>query len=85
MVAPRPGTARGMCGLGGVAGLTFCIHSPRSIEWDGGQAHLSSNGNWWSVNRKEGSLEAMKLTTCPGCGVKLWGLPAEAINEGSHL
>jgi hypothetical protein len=52
-----------------------CNHQPRHVSGPGWEAWLSANGNWWTLKRTAAGLEAIGIQACPGCGVKLWGLP----------
>lgn len=63
--------------------LRECVHQPRRIEWPGGHADLTTNGNW--VAYFDGrSGEVFRINACPGCLVPLWGLPAAA-TEPFHV
>jgi hypothetical protein len=41
--------------------------------------------HWTTTRRTATGLEVVRLEKCPGCGVRLWGLPAEALHQGEHL
>jgi hypothetical protein len=55
-----------------------CSHEPRRVHGPWGEAVLSVNGSWWQAVRRDGGLEAVAVVACPGCGIKLWGLPPVA-------
>lgn len=57
--------------------MTDCNHGPRHISGSWGEAWLALSGSWYTVRASQaGGREAVALEACPGCGVKLWGLPA---------
>lgn len=54
-----------------------CSHSPRRIEWRGGEALLTQAGHWTVTSRSQRGLitQLRPGDPCPGCGADLWGLP----------
>lgn len=53
----------------------MCEHAPRRIAGPWGEAFLTQRGAWWMARRTAAGLEAVAVDQCPGCGVKLWGMP----------
>lgn len=56
--------------------MTACNHSPRHVSGPWGEAWLAPSGTWYTVRQSAAGREAVSIEACPGCGVKLWGLPS---------
>lgn len=56
-----------------VVGVT-CVHGPRAVTGPGFEALLTANGNW-TLYLTGSPGQVFSTSSCPGCGLELWGLP----------